>query len=214
MLKKTKYNYILIWNEDHLNIAPQTSYKGLIREMQKVGSDYLPVSWWHFGRFKSTFNRVKLNSHRYTDSVLLRIKDWTNMRKSGHSYYLISLLGIFRKSFLIAMMKKDRNKWPPAFSRPIFSISALINGIGLKVNPQNLFQFINRIFGYRLSRYTHEAPFELEKDPSRIDMLPLRLSLPRRELFASIDDDQSVPKYSLISRGLYKRTTAVRNRGT
>ncbi len=213
MIQKAKHNYILIWNEDHLNLAPQTIYKNLVQEMQKSRSDYLPISWWHFGRFKKSFSGVKFNHQTYSDTAVLRIKDWVAIRKSGHSYYLISLLGIFRKEFLIAMMKKDINKWSPTLSRPIFTLSALINRIGFKVNPQSPFQFLNSLLGYKLSRYTHEAPFELEKDPSRIDILPLRLSLPTRELFASIDDDQGVPRYSLVSRGIYKHTTPVRNLG-
>ena len=213
MIPKAKHNYILIWNEDHLNLAPQAIYENITDEMRIDRSEYLPISWWHFGRFRKHFNRLTLHHHKNTDSKLLTKTDWISIKNAGHSYYLISLLGIFEKKFLIAMMKKDRNKWPHTFSRPIFSFSALLNKVGLDINPQNLFQLINKVFGYKLSRYTHEAPFELEKDPSRIDMLPLRLSLPKRELFVSIDDDQSTAGYSLISRNQYKYISPVRNPG-
>jgi hypothetical protein len=52
-------------------------------------------------------------------------------------------------------------------------------------------------------RWPKETPFDFEKSPTDIHWLPLRVALPRQELFASIDDDHVHPGSCLISRGLY-----------
>lgn len=52
-------------------------------------------------------------------------------------------------------------------------------------------------------RWPKETPFDFEKGPTDIHWLPLRVALPRQELFASIDDDHVHPGSCLISRGLY-----------
>jgi hypothetical protein len=52
-------------------------------------------------------------------------------------------------------------------------------------------------------RWPIKTPFDFEKRPSDVHWLPLRVGLPRQELFASIDDDHVHPGSCLISRGLY-----------
>lgn len=52
--------------------------------------------------------------------------------------------------------------------------------------------------------YSKFCPFDFEKGSEEISWLPLRMSIPKYELFASIDDDFGMPGvYSLQSRGLY-----------
>ncbi|TSK04499.1 MAG: glycosyltransferase [Geobacter sp.] len=48
-----------------------------------------------------------------------------------------------------------------------------------------------------------ETPFNFEKSAHDVHWLPFRVGLPKRELFASIDDDSVAPGTCLISRGLY-----------
>jgi len=52
-------------------------------------------------------------------------------------------------------------------------------------------------------RWPKETPFDFEKAPTDIHWLPLRVAVPREELFASIDDDNKTPGSCLQSRGLY-----------
>jgi len=52
-------------------------------------------------------------------------------------------------------------------------------------------------------RWPRETPFDFEKGPTDVHWLPLKVALPRQELFASIDDDHVHPGSCLISRGLY-----------
>ena len=52
-------------------------------------------------------------------------------------------------------------------------------------------------------RWPIEVPFDFEKSPSDVHWLPIRVALPKEELFANIDDDHGVEGYSLQSRGVY-----------
>ena len=68
-------------------------------------------------------------------------------------------------------------------------------------------------------RWPKETPFDFEKRPTDVHWLPLKVALPRQELFASIDDDHVHPGSCLISRGLYpcreqRQTYALGNQKT
>ena len=52
-------------------------------------------------------------------------------------------------------------------------------------------------------KWPRETPFDFEKSAHDRHWLPLRVGVPKYELFASIDDDSIAPGSSLISRGLY-----------
>jgi precorrin-6B methylase 2 len=51
-----------------------------------------------------------------------------------------------------------------------------------------------------------EVPFDFERPSWDTSILPFKRGIPKKEIFASIDDCQDVTGSSLISRGLYKST--------
>jgi len=53
-------------------------------------------------------------------------------------------------------------------------------------------------------KWPKDTPFNFEKSCHDTHWLPIRIGLPKFELFASIDDDSVEPGSSLISRGLYE----------
>jgi hypothetical protein len=57
----------------------------------------------------------------------------------------------------------------------------------------------------KLRRWPKETPFDFEKKHHDTNWLPLRMSISKYELFACLDDDNSIDGYSLQSRGLYPR---------
>jgi glucosyl-dolichyl phosphate glucuronosyltransferase len=69
------------------------------------------------------------------------------------------------------------------------------------------FKLFNKIVqddDYRQTiKWPKETPFNFEKSWHDVHWLPIRIGLPKQELFASIDDDSSQPGSCLISRGLY-----------
>lgn len=54
-----------------------------------------------------------------------------------------------------------------------------------------------------LRQYPKMTPFNFEKGAGCKSWLPIKMAIPKEELFANIDDDHSDPGYSLQSRGLY-----------
>jgi hypothetical protein len=54
-----------------------------------------------------------------------------------------------------------------------------------------------------LKRWPKGLPFDFEKRSTDLEFVPFIHSVPKFELFASIDDDHGSPGYSLINRGLY-----------
>jgi len=55
----------------------------------------------------------------------------------------------------------------------------------------------------KLRRWPKDTPFDFEKKGTDYHWLPLKMAIPKYELFACIDDDNGVEGYSLQSRGLY-----------
>ena len=164
-------------------------------------------SWWMFGRARASFDKLsgELNIKRtaHIDVFDLTKDKWRKLVSVGNKYYILSLLGIYKKDFLINMMKKDQNKLPMSLTKFLFKVMGLVNKIGIRFNTKNGFELVNKFFFSKLRRYVKECPFDLEKSPIRTDVLPIRIALSKQELFACIDDDIDVPGYSLISRGAY-----------
>jgi len=55
-----------------------------------------------------------------------------------------------------------------------------------------------------LKRWPRNTPFDFEKTIFDRIFLPIKIALPRNEMFACIDDDHGQYNYSLLSRGLLK----------
>lgn len=210
MLEKAKHKYVLVWNEDHLNIAPPGELNKVAGEMEKYSSDYLLYSWWMSGGARKEFDtlakKIDFKKGEHISTLNLTKEKWLKIREAGYPYYLISMCGIFRKDFLMNLWEKDQNRWPYFFKKGVFKIFGALTKVGFrKVGHKELFNKINqKIFKGRIRKYPKETPFEMEKDPERIDILPLKFSLPNRELFACIDDNINVKGYSLVERGLYR----------
>lgn len=203
MIKEVKNDYLLNWNEDHVNIAPQSEYKDIIKEMTQEKVDYMIYSWWHMGKYRQAFDHLSLKKLKKIDTLFLNINRWKKVLYFGHDYYLLSSVGIFRTSFFKKLLLMEKSKLSPFFSYPIFVIVRALNRMGIHLNEKKVFPKVNKIFGNNLSRYPKETPHELEKDPYRTDILPIKISLSKRELFACIDDNLGQEGYSLVSRGLY-----------
>jgi hypothetical protein len=215
MLKEAQYEYVLIWLEDHLNLAAPGTLGNVVEEMQAAQVDYLPYSWWMFGRSRKSFDELHttlgLTNKECISYLTLTKEKWREVRNRGHKYFLISMLGIFRKDFLREMWRKDQKRWPLFFKKGIFKLLGALTKVGFSTQGhKEIFSRINRfVFFNKLRKYPPETPFEMEKDQERVDILPFVLALPRQELFACIDDDLNETGYSLIDRGLYVETEPV-----
>ena len=214
ILKSARYDYVLIWNEDHVNLAPQNLYGSMVADMANANVDYLGYSWWLFGKDRGFFdclsNELDIQHCSTVDVVRITRKKWNMLLRSGYPYFLMSLCGIYKKDLLRRMMMSDTRKIPMFFTKFLFKVMGFSNVIGIRFNTKKAFDKINTLFFNKLRKYPACTPFELEKPPTRTDMLPLTIALPKQELFACIDDDLNIPGYSLVNRGLYNRATVVR----
>ncbi|MCR4322471.1 MAG: hypothetical protein NUV61_00040 [Candidatus Azambacteria bacterium] len=204
MLPYAKHEYIFVWNEDHINLAPHEIYKEIVREMKEKKVDYLLYSWWQFGKARKAFDQLQLlTPGNYIDTVHMTPSQWKQVQKTQHPYYLISLCGIFHVKFFEKLLRKDKKKIPLFFTKQLYRFMTLLQyGIG-KFNQTYYFHKIDSLFFHILRRFRKETPFDLEKAPDRTDILPITIAVSKHELFACIDDDLDTPGYQLIKRGKY-----------
>ena len=211
MLREAKHDYIFVWNEDHINITSVERMEHIMSEMEKHKVDYLLYSWWMFGRARDAFDRVANDIELKHDSTIsyltLTEKSWNKVREAGYPYYLISMCGIFHRDFLRKMWQGDQFRIPNFFKKLVYKILYELTKVGFrKDGHKQLFDKINRhVFLNKIRKFPKETPFEMEKSPEQVDVLPIVFALPKEEFFACIDDNLGEGGYSLIERGLYKR---------
>ncbi len=203
MLPYAKHDYLFLWNEDHLNTTSQDEIVKLVKEMGDHGADYCLYSWWMSGKAREAFDVLPVRKGEFIDTVLLTKERWMQVRANGYPYYLLSLCGIYRKAFFKHLLLKDRRKLPMCYTKGLYRAMTLMNRLGLKFQQKKYFHLVNKLLFHKLRRFTKEAPFDLEKGPDRTDILPFMIALPKKELFACIDDDLDTPGYQLIKRGKY-----------
>jgi mannose-6-phosphate isomerase-like protein (cupin superfamily) len=205
MLSNAKHPYILLWNEDHLNIAPQAHLMKVVEEMAEHKAEYLQHSWFQNGKYRKQFEMLPLRRGKTIDSVHLDRGAWKKVLAAGHKPQLISLLGIFEKDFLVRLLHRDRTKFPLSFTRSLYRAMTLIEKVVGRFNQKEWFRRINRTSGFKFRAFSdHEAPHDVEKTWERFDILPIREAFTHQELFVCIDDDDDPnDPYSLMTRGLY-----------
>ncbi len=209
MTAKAKYNYILMWNEDHINLVPQDIYKELVKELAENKVDNMTYSWWFFGRQNRCFNGYKKKELKYVDIVELTPEVWEKIKARGYVYGFISVIDIFHKDLLHKVLKEDIKKWSNFSSKFVYKMIHLPSWFGFKINEMDYYHFFQRInhkfFRDKFPFYTLEGPFNVEKENFRTDYLPLTFAIPRQELFACINKDMNMGegRYTLLDRGLY-----------
>ncbi len=205
MLSQAKYSYLLVWNEDHLNTAPVSLYTKIVSEMSRHNVQYMIYSWWFFGEIRAAFDSQRIRKGKYIDSVMLTRRVWEKVKSRGYKHYIISMVAIFRKDLLRKFFVMDARKWPFFISKLMLFVLSLGKKLKLSYNMHTAFGKVNMVLGNYLARYPKETPFELEKDPERVDILPIKVGLPKRELFACLNDDGGFEGYKLTSRMGKKR---------
>lgn len=213
MLEKAKYEYVLIWNEDHINLAPQKIYKTILTEMSKEKVDAMWYSWWLFGQSRANYEVLPLKKLKSIDTVKLSIKRWLKVNKPGNKFYIITFMSILKKEFFKSLLQEDQKMFPFKFTKKLRSFIAFLKDKGVRVVIEEIFPVINRLSGFKFRKFPEYTPFNLEREQYRTDILPIKIALSKRELFACIEDDLQEPGYSLVSRGIYKKGSEVKNRG-
>lgn len=210
MMPAIKYDYVFLWNEDHINMLSMEKTSEVINEAISAHVDYL--HYGHFEHWRNKFDRVMRSG------IIKRGKsiDFADVAKENLSMFfpeqkrecITSSPAIFRKEFLIKIMKIEGRKLPFFLTHNIRRAIALIGRFNKKLDQKRVFDILNNaLFFHKLPRFVKQTPFELEITQDRLYILPVRIASSREEFFACIDDDVnkdgSMEGYQLIKRGLY-----------
>jgi len=205
LMEKAKYNYVLLWNEDHINLAPQETFSDIIKEMADNQVDYMKYTWFQLQ--KKYFEVLPWRPLTYIEVVYVTPENWKKVSelKTPHiSPYLLSTAGIYKKGLLLKLLKEDTN------ATSYFLRTCLVAFFNfLSLSGKNCNGFYNHVNMYLfkgklpMRKFGKEYPHNLEKEAHRTDYLPLVFAMPKQELFACIDDDNTIPNCCLIKRGLY-----------
>ena len=180
MLPSVKYDYMLVWNEDHICLAEPDEIKGVVNEMKDHNVVYLPYTWWFFGKIKKGLEALPFNHARFIDHVTLSSDDWKKATDKGYPYGLIALCGIFKVTFFKQLMLLDKYKLPLFLTTNFYRFATVLNKIGISFNQRKAFNTVNKLLFHKLRRYSKETPFDLEKDRSRTEILPLKVAWPKK----------------------------------
>ena len=206
MLSEAKYKYILLWNEDSINIASQELLFNAIKEMKEKNADYMLYThfpYWR-DRFNSNLNSGLIHPGKFIDYVDLNIDSIKILFPVQDRLCIVSSPSVFKKSFLERIMRIEKDKLPMFVTNNLYRFMTLLNWLGIKFNQRKGYDLINKLLFFKLRRFPKETPFELEITQDRLYVLPYRVAVPKSELFVCIDDDFGIPGYSLIERGLYE----------
>lgn len=210
MIPAVKYDYVFLWNEDHINMLSKEKTSDVINEAISTHVDYL--HYGHFEHWRNKFDRV------IRSGIIKRGKeiDFADVTKENLSMFfpeqkrecITSSPAIFRKEFLIRIMEIEGRKLPFFLTHNIRRVIALVGRFYKRLNQKRVFDVLNNtFFFYKLPRFVKQTPFELEITQDRLYILPVRVASPHEEFFACIDDDVnrdgSMEGYQLIKRGLY-----------
>ncbi|PWB39046.1 MAG: hypothetical protein C3F02_00295 [Parcubacteria group bacterium] len=205
MLEQAKHKYILVWNEDHLNIAPQETITRVVSEMAEQDADYMLYTYlphWR-DRFKAISQPGIIRSYNDIDLADVTRENLDLFFPLQQRLCIVSAAAIFKKDFLLKVIEAERIKLPIFFTHLLYSFMTLLNRLGMAFNKKKGWDAINKIFFYRLRRFPLETPFELEISQDRKYILPIKVAVPKTELFVCLDDDINYPGSQLIKRGLY-----------
>ena len=117
-LKISKYlksQYVFYWIEDHICIGGYKFFNNVIKSLYKHKIDYLPYSWFFFGKNIKSFNSKTLNSSSeffykdyYKNDHLERL-NLVERNKLIADIYIISCCSIMNKKIFVKLLStKDR----------------------------------------------------------------------------------------------------------
>lgn len=210
MMPAVRHDYLLLWNEDHMNMLSAEKTRAVVDEVIHDRVDYM--HYGHYEHWRRKFDRVR-------ESGIIKIGttiDVADITKENIRLFfpvqkrecLVSSSGIFRKEYLTSIMERERTKLPFLLTRTIRRLIALVSHLKRDLNQKRFFDILNgALFSYKLPRFPKQTPFELEIAQDRLYILPMRVASPHEEFFACVDDDVykdgSMSGYQLIKRGLY-----------
>ena len=201
MMPSVLYDYVLLWNEDHVNLLTPEDSLQLIGDLYIQDTDCLEYTWWPAYQDGQVFVSVPKSEGVFFDTFSVTKEAWVASLQPNNTFYLLGMPSIFKKTLILKLLNEDLHKWPWFVSRCIRKSVYLGLFFLIPSARITIFHKINSlIFKDKLPRFSKLTPFNLEKEGHRTDYLPLNIGMPKQEIFACIDDDLGFPGYKLTSR--------------
>ncbi len=208
MLTKSRYDYIYLFLEDHFLLQPLTHFQEVVRETIESKIDYLSYSFFSTGISPQSSAPYRPIDSRHLVSFTLVESILPLLRKLNPAFYPYSLASIVHKPYFERLLAVERGRLI-YLSRYVQALMANV----ILLYPKNRIAVrklneITRGLNIRFTLYPPATPFNLERSLVDIEpaLLPLRIGLLKKELFANWDDDNGRTNASLIKRGLYPAT--------
>ena len=216
-----KYSFDSIKNESILDnwvINCRGDYKTQVYKILKkslgerlIFTTYESNRGWFYDSSKMLNNILNdfiffwIEDHMKISNNFFNKKDLKILSKNNIDFLQYSFTHQYRQSQLAPyLMDKDENfnYYHINRSKPkqkLYIISAV--GLFTKI----LFRKIITTNHPILKRWPRNTPFDFEKTNYDRLFLPIKIALPKNEMFACIDDDHGQENYSLLSRGFIKK---------
>ena len=116
MLASIESDFILFWVEDHINLAPTSSYRGILAEMRANQVDLLRYSWWCLGRMPKRYEGIPKVQGDYIQAFDVTRQAHELVQKNSPGSYLIDIPCIFKAAFFKRIVNTRLDPWLPRFS--------------------------------------------------------------------------------------------------
>lgn len=185
-----------------------------------VYSDYESKKGWFYDSsrmlesLKNDFVFFWIEDHIKISKDFINVSDLKNLSSNNIDFLQYSFTHINRfnelKPFLVSRDKKFNyylltKKNTKKLKEKIYIITV----VGLFT--KSYFKKIISINHPILKRWPRNTPFDFEKNNNDKLFLPIKIALPKKEIFACVDDDHGVNNYSLVSRGLIDKKAEIRD---
>lgn len=205
MVRQVKARSVFIYFEDHRLVATLDMLRRTLRDFDEHGLDYLCYSFFRAAKLEAK-NLLPLGPKSYSEFDAFAVNPRTSglIGRISPNYYTFSLLSIASVAYFTALLTSENHR------RKVCSriLLALFTRTFRYPAYRKAFAQLNRftrLFGVGVTIYEPSSPFNLEKlwHETVLGARDWKFGVPRRELFANYDDDNSAYGESLIKRGRY-----------
>lgn len=205
MIKKSRYDYIYVFLEDHFLQTPLKHFKDVLNNMKENHIDYFQYSFFNIGLPTYSIEHLYPDSVDHFYTFNLNSDQLPGLRKTNKSFYPYSLTSVSSKKFFNKLLKIEKKHLVRV---PILVQALMENMMFFYPRDRAIWFKINQLtkfIGLRFVIYPPASPFNLEKSLFDCDkeILPFKVGTLKEELFANWDDDNKLSNSSLIKRGLY-----------
>ncbi len=207
MLKHSIHNYIYIYIEDHFLMENVDTFKEAIDDAIKNGIDYFSYSFFNADIDFNTLELMYPDYSKFFAFFDLSDQNAAYFKTSNKFFFPFSLVSVVSKEYFLKVLRTElySNKMIPHLIQKIMWRLHLVYPryriLICKIN-----KFL-KVFNIRLTLYTPASPLNMEKSIHEMEgeLLPLKIGVLNKEIFANFDDDNGAKNVSVIKRGKYPK---------